>query len=50
MRIFLLRALIGWWFIPLIWMLIFPLAWLIEGFDDAVDEMKGTSHLLWYGA
>ena len=49
MRILLLRLLIGWWVIPVAWLLLWPLLYLIGGVEDATETLKYTTKLYWYG-
>jgi len=49
MRLFLLRMLIGIWFIPLMTILGFPMAYLIYGYDEAKNAVKGIAHDFWFG-
>lgn len=49
MRIILLRVLIGWWMIPVVWLIMMPLfCVLLFDVDRAIQECKGISHDLWY--
>lgn len=47
LRLFLLRILIASWMIPFTWTLIFALAWLMHGTDEAIDISKDFTDILW---
>lgn len=50
MRIVLLRLLIGWWAIPLLWMVLWPIACLIsEKKQEAIEFVKAVCDLYWNG-
>lgn len=49
MRIFLLRLLIGSWMIPFIWIMFFPILWLIAGVDYAIKDALEITKDLWFG-
>lgn len=49
MRKFLLRSLIGWWMIPIVWTFVFAIGFLLSGWDEAVDGCKVMTDNLWNG-
>jgi hypothetical protein len=50
MRLFLLRALIGWWMVVGTWTVIFALVWLMTGsVGETVETCKEISHGVWWG-
>ena len=48
MRIFLLRLLIASWMIPIL-VLTWPIAYLIFGFEEAVECLKELIKIFWFG-
>jgi hypothetical protein len=48
-RIFLLRALLGWWIIPLATVFGFPIWYLMGGYQAAVCTLKFLKDQLWHG-
>jgi len=49
-RIFMLRALIGWWCIPAFFAVAFPMIWLITSdINEAIDENRLFVNFLWHG-
>ena len=46
-RIILLRLILSWWFIPVIWAF-YPFFWLITG-DDTTDTLVCITKDIWYG-
>lgn len=50
MRIFLLRLLLGWWMIPIMYLFMIPFFYLLAGdFLKQVNEIKEICKMLWYG-
>ena len=50
MRIFLLRLLIGWWLIPLIYLMFLPFSYMLTGdYFESVNDVKKICKILWYG-
>ena len=47
--IFLLRALLGWWIIPFLWIVGFPLFWLIGGVIESGNACVEFSKFMWNG-
>ncbi len=50
MRILILRCLLGWWFIPIAWLTIFPIVYLLSGnWKDAKNALNELSDSYWNG-
>lgn len=49
MRVFALRVLIGWWIIPFIWTIFWPIAYLLGGTEEANYITKELTKYYWYG-
>lgn len=49
MRIYLLRILVASCMIPMIWIVIFPLALLLSGFKIAIQDIIYINKCLWNG-
>lgn len=48
-RIILLRLFIAWWMIPAIWTIVFALAYLISGYNNAKEGCWDITKVLWNG-
>ena len=50
MRVFALRLLLGWWMVPLVWLIAWPMAFLMFGAHDANEIALEVSDAMWNGA
>jgi hypothetical protein len=51
MRVFLLRLLIGWWAVPLMWIFYFPIFFLLTGSrEKSINFVSDLSRVCWYGS
>ena len=49
-RVLLLRVFIGWWAIPSMWLIMWPLGWLMSGdTEETTDMLMELSTIFWYG-
>ena len=48
-RIILLRVLLSWWLIPVLWCY-FPIVYLLLGREYAIDFARDFTRVLWSGA
>jgi hypothetical protein len=49
-RVLLLRVLIGWWAIPAMWLMMWPLGWLTSGdAEETTDMLIDLSNYYWNG-
>jgi hypothetical protein len=49
-RVLLLRVFIGWWAIPAMWLIMWPLNWLMSGdTEETTDMLMELSTIFWYG-
>ena len=49
-RIFLLRILIGWYMIPLFWIILLPFFYLLSGkWKRSIEDIYEATKGLWYG-
>ena len=51
MRVILLRLLVAWWAIPTVWLIYFPIWWLIFGDDEesTFEVFAGITRMFWMG-
>jgi len=49
-RVFLLRILIGWYMVPLFWIVLLPLFYLISGkWNQSTEDIREATKIIWYG-